>query len=105
MARALAQQPKLLLLDEPTSNLDPYNQHEMLHVIRDIAREQNIAVIIIIHDLNLAMRHCDKFLFLKNAGVYSFGGVETVNPETIESVYGLKVDIIQHRGINIIVPY
>ena len=105
MARALAQQPKLLLLDEPTSNLDPYNQHEMLHVIRDIAREQNIAVIIIIHDLNLAMRHCDKFLFLKNAGVYSFGGVETVNPETIESVYGLKVDIIQHRNINIIVPY
>ena len=105
MARALAQQPKLLLLDEPTSNLDPYNQHEMLHVIRDIAREQNIAVIIIIHDLNLAMRHCDKFLFLKNAGVYSFGGVETVNPETIENVYGLKVDIIQHRGINIIVPY
>ena len=105
MARALAQQPKLLLLDEPTSNLDPYNQHEMLHVIRDIAREQNIAVIIIIHDLDLAMRHCDKFLFLKNAGVYSFGGVETVNPETIESVYGLKVDIIQHRGINIIVPY
>lgn len=105
MARALAQKPKLLLLDEPTSNLDPYNQHEMLHVIRDIAREQNIAVIIIIHDLNLAMRHCDKFLFLKNAGVYSFGGVETVNPETIESVYGLKVDIIQHRGINIIVPY
>ena len=105
MARALAQKPKLLLLDEPTSNLDPYNQHEMLHVIRDIAREQNIAVIIIIHDLNLAMRHCDKFLFLKNAGVYSFGGVETVNPETIENVYGLKVDIIQHRGINIIVPY
>ena len=105
MARALAQQPKLLLLDEPTSNLDPYNQHEMLHVIRDIAREQNIAVIIIIHDLNLAMRHCDKFLFIKDAGVYSFGGVETVNPETIESVYGLRVDIIQHRGINIIVPY
>lgn len=105
IARALAQQPKLLLLDEPTSNLDPYNQHEMLHIIRDIAREQNIAVILIIHDLNLAMRHCDKFLFLKNAEVYSFGGNETVNPETIESVYGLRVDIIQNRGINIIVPY
>ena len=62
-------------------------------------------MIIIIHDLNLAMRHCDRFLFLKDAGVFSFGRVETVNPEKIKSVYGLRVDIIEHRGIRIIVPY
>lgn len=105
LARAFAQQPKFLLLDEPTSNLDPNNQHEMLHVIRDVAREKNIGAAIIIHDLNLAMRHCDRFLFLKNSHVYSFGGSDAVTPETIGEVYNLRVDIIEHRGIKVIVPY
>ena len=105
LARALVQQPKYLLLDEPTSSLDPNNQHEMLHVIRDIAQEKNIGVAIVIHDLNLAMRHCDRFLFIKDAKVFSFGGVETVTPETIETVYDLRVDIIEHKGIRVIIPY
>lgn len=105
LARALVQQPKYLLLDEPTSSLDPNNQHEMLHVIRDIAQEKNIGVAIVIHDLNLAMRHCDRFLFIKDAKVFSFGGVETVTTETIETVYDLRVDIIEHKGIRVIVPY
>ena len=105
LARALVQQPKYLLLDEPTSSLDPNNQHEMLHVIRDIAQEKNIGVAIVIHDLNLAMRHCDRFLFIKDAKVFSFGGVETVTPETIETVYNLRVDIIEHKGIRVIIPY
>lgn len=105
LARALVQQPKYLLLDEPTSSLDPNNQHEMLHVIRDIAQEKNIGAAIVIHDLNLAMRHCDRFLFVKDARVFSFGGVETVTPETIRTVYDLRVDIIEHKGIRVIVPY
>ena len=105
LARALVQQPKYLLLDEPTSSLDPNSQHEMLHVIRDIAQEKNIGVAIVIHDLNLAMRHCDRFLFIKDAKVFSFGGVETVTPETIETVYDLRVDIIEHKGIRVIIPY
>lgn len=105
LARALVQQPEHLLLDEPTSSLDPNNQHEMLHIIRDIAQEKNLGVAIVIHDLNLAMRHCDRFLFVKDAKVFSFGGVETVTPETIQTVYDLRVDIIEHKGIRVIVPY
>ncbi len=71
VARALAQEPKLLLLDEPTSNLDPRNQHEVLRMVKKIAQEHNTCVAIIIHDLNLAIRYCDRFIFLKDAHVFS----------------------------------
>ncbi len=105
IARALAQQPKLLLLDEPTSNLDPRNQHEVLQMVRKIAKEHQISVIIIIHDLNLAVRYCDKFLFLKDGEVYSYGGIETMTPEAIEEVYGIHVHIVKYMGLHVVVPF
>lgn len=105
LARALAQEPRLLLLDEPTSNLDPRNQHEVLKAVRQLAKEHNISVAIIIHDLNLAIRYCDRFLFLKDSQVYSYGGIETMTAETIESVYEIHVHTIEYMGIPVIVPF
>ncbi|MDO5411818.1 MAG: ABC transporter ATP-binding protein [Lachnospiraceae bacterium] len=105
LARALAQQPQFLLLDEPTSNLDPRNQHEVLQVVRKIAKEHHICVAIIIHDLNLAVRYCDRFLFLKDSHVYAYGGREVMTSEVIEAVYGMQVQIIQHEQIPIIIPF
>lgn len=105
LARALAQEPKLLLLDEPTSNLDPRNQHEVLRMVRTIAREHEITVVIVIHDLNLALRYCDRFLFLKDAQVFSYGGLESMTPENIEEVYQIHVHIIEHMGVPVIVPF
>ena len=103
LARALVQQPKLLLLDEPTSNLDPRNQYGMMALVRQIAREQGIAVFIVIHDLNLALRYCDRFYFLKDGTGYSYGGVETVTAETIQTVYGIKAEIAQINGKQVVV--
>ena len=105
LARALAQEPKLLLLDEPTSNLDPRNQHEVLRTVKKIAQEHNICVAIIIHDLNLAIRYCDRFVFLKDSRVFSYGGLETMTPENIEEIYQMHVHIIEHMGIPVIVPF
>ena len=105
LARALAQEPRLLLLDEPTSNLDPRNQHEVMQLVREIAEERNICVITVLHDLNLAIRYSDRFLLLKDSGVYASGGAECMTPENIEAVYSMHVHIIEHRGIPVVVPF
>ena len=54
-------------------------------------RDRGITVLIVIHDLNLALRYCDRFYFLKDHEGYSYGGVETVTPEALETVYGLSL--------------
>lgn len=104
IARALAQKPKFLLLDEPTNNLDPYNQMEVLKIVKNIAHKNNICVAIIIHDLNLAIRYCDRFVFLKDSKVYSQGNIETVTKEVIKNVYDINVDIIEYKNRKIIIP-
>jgi len=92
------------MLDEPTSNLDLKNQYEVMSIIRDIAIQDKICVIIVIHDLNLALRYCDRFMFIKNSHVYSLGGAETVNCDSIRDVYGLDVTIESISGYRTVVP-
>ncbi len=97
LARALAQEPEVLLLDEPTSSLDLKNQHEVLGLVRELCGEGNISAIMIIHDLNLALRYCNKLLFLNEGRVYAFGGPEIVSSELLEAVYGVKT-VVQDMG-------
>ena len=103
LARALVQEPKLLLLDEPTSSLDPKNQHEMLTVVRKLAVESNISVLMVLHDMNLALRYCDRFLFLKHGKVCQYGDESVVTRETILDVYGIGATITEVRGRKILV--
>lgn len=104
LARALAQEPDYLFLDEPTSNLDPKNQHEILSLIRDIALKQKIGIVVVIHDLNLAARYCDRFLFLRDSGIFAQGDIELVTSETIKAVYNIDTEIIEHEGRKVIIP-
>ena len=104
LARALVQQPKLMLLDEPTSNLDPKNQYEMMALIRDLTINRNISSIIILHDINLALRYCTRFLLLKSGEVYNYGDEAIITPQAIYDVYGIDttIEVFNDRKIVVI---
>ena len=105
IARALVQEPKILLLDEPTSSLDPRNQHDIMKLVRSIAKDRNILVVCVIHDLNLAIRYCDRYIFMKDGKVFASGGREVMTPEIIEEVYDMHTHITECMGIPVIVPF
>lgn len=95
LARALAQQPKILLLDEPTSNLDIQNQYQVLEIVRDICKNQGITAIVVIHDLNLALRFCSRFLLLRQGQVYRCGGKEILDRQALQEVYRVNAQITE----------
>ena len=104
IARALVQQTDLLLLDEPTASLDLKNQTQILGLIRHIIKDHNMAAVMTMHDLNAAMRYADNYIFLKDTTIYSAGDIRDITPEMVEDVYGVEVDIIQHKDFPIIIP-
>jgi len=105
IARSLAQEAKVLLLDEPTSNLDIKHQLEVMNLTRNLVRKGNLAAAVAIHDLNLAARYCDKIVMLKEGKVFAAGDARTVlSPETIRTVYGVEVVINYTNNISYIIP-
>lgn len=110
LARVLAQLwpgegGQTLLLDEPTSMLDPLHQHTTLQAVRDFA-DRGGAVMVILHDLNLAARYCDRLLLLASGRPYALGTPDTVLvPESLKAVFGLEVLVQRHpeRGHPLII--
>ncbi len=103
LARALTQQPDVLLLDEPTASLDIYNQHEVMRTVNEIAKKDDILVIVVIHDLNLAVRYCDRFMFVKDGGVYCYGDSSVLTDEVVSEVYNVPVKIHEIDGQRIVI--
>ncbi|MBS5604670.1 ABC transporter ATP-binding protein [Clostridium sp. AF18-27] len=101
-ARALAQQPRVMLLDEPTSSLDLCNQYRVLSLMRQICHEEGITAMMVIHDLNLALRFCDLFLLLHGGTVFRFGGPEILDREALRQVYGLSGDVKDVDGVKMV---
>lgn len=97
IARALAQEPKIILLDEPTAHLDINYQIETLELIDQLCRSQNLAVVIALHDLNLAVQYCDRLVILNGGTIHSQGTPEAVvTAQTIKEVYGADVYVYPH---------
>lgn len=104
IARALAQEPKFLLLDEPTSHLDITHQVRILDLLKKLNRELSLTVIIVLHDLNLASEYCDRVALLSDGAVYKEGLPEDVlDYKTIEDVY--KTVVVVERNPVSLKPY
>ncbi|MDR3206566.1 MAG: ABC transporter ATP-binding protein, partial [Candidatus Methanoplasma sp.] len=99
MARALTQEAKILLLDEPTSNLDIRYQIEVMDTVRGLAENKGVGVCAIIHDMDAAMRYCDKIIMLDKGMIVAAGRtVDVLTPKNILATYGVSVAVDTNYG-------
>ena len=97
LAMCIAQDTPYLLLDEPLAPLDIVYQVEILRLIRDLARQKNKAIVIIIHDINLAAQFCDEFIALKNGKLCHVGDIaSTMQPQVLDQIFGINLHLLSH---------
>ena len=105
IARALAQETGLLLLDEPTSNLDIWHQIDVMEILRSLVRKQDLTALIAIHDLNMAARYSDKIMMMKKGRIIASGTPNDVmTGKNLETVYGIKANIKFSDDIPFVIP-
>ena len=103
IARALAQEPRLLVFDEPTGNLDIANEQLILAEARRVAREKGIGILTSLHDLNQALELGDRFFFMKDGQIRHEGGAEIVTEDVIEETFDARVRIVEIEGKRIVI--
>lgn len=107
LARALAQEPEVLLLDEPTTHLDLRHQTGMYDVVQALCRERGLAALAVLHDLNLAAVYCDRLVLMSEGRVRGHGAPDTVlTRETVSAAYGVNVYVGTNEltGDRIVLP-
>ncbi|MCP8304692.1 MAG: ATP-binding cassette domain-containing protein [archaeon] len=101
IARALAQEPKLLLLDEPTSHLDINYQIEMMDLLKELCKKKGLIILAVFHDFNLAARYCDSAILLSKGRVAAIGSLDAVlNKENIQKIFHVNAIVKQHPLTN-----
>jgi iron complex transport system ATP-binding protein len=103
IARAMAQEPQMMVFDEPTGNLDIANEQLIIREAKKLAKEKNIAILASPHDLNQALALGDKFFFLKDGIVKYAGGKEVFTPEVIKDIFDADVELLEKDGRMVIV--
>ena len=102
IARAMAQEPQLMIFDEPTGNLDMANEQLIIEEARKLSREKNISILSSLHDLNQALSFGDKFFFLKDGVVKYAGGREILTPEVVKDTFDVDGRIREIDGQTVI---
>lgn len=106
LAMLIAQDARLLLLDEPISALDVAHQVGVLRLVRGLSLERNVAVIIVIHDINLAARYCDRIIALKDGRLIAHGAPDRfMTPEQLEEIFDVPMGVLPHPDIGGTIAY
>ena len=105
IARAMAQEPKLMVFDEPTGNLDIANEQLIIEEARRLAKEKNIAILSSLHDLNQALEFGDKFFLLKDGAVKYAGGREILTADTIRDIFDIDVKLAEIDGQTVVIHH
>lgn len=103
IARALAQEPQLLVFDEPTGNLDVANEQRILRLARRLARTRGITVLCTLHDLNQALTYGDRLFLMQNGRICYAGGGEILTPEAVQEIFGARVRAAEIDGKRILI--
>lgn len=99
LARGLAQEPEILLLDEPTANLDVKHQLNVTKMLQELAHSKGLLILMICHDLNIAAKYADSVIMMKDGGIYAVGPTdEVIVEDNIRAVYGVECKIIVDEG-------
>ena len=99
IARALAQQPQVMLLDEPTSHLDIRNQLKIYRMMQRLAHDWQMAVVCVSHDVNLAARFADELVLMRDGRIVASGApVDVISKQTLREVYDVKIELIDATG-------
>lgn len=105
IARALMGKPGLLLLDEPTSNVDVATRHDILHLLHDLNHDRSIAVVITTHDLNGIAPHMHQMVCLNRTVIAAGSPEEMMTPQILEATYGAPMDVLSHGGMPVAVEH
>ena len=99
IARGLTQEPQILILDEPTANLDVRYQMMVMRLLRDLAYHKKIIILVICHDLNVTARYADRIIMLHDGLLFADGTAEeTLTAENIRTLYNVECEVTMHRG-------
>jgi len=104
IARALVQEPQILLLDEPISSLDVRNQIEIMETLKHIIQGHGLSAVMSIHDLTMALRYGDRFIFMKKGEIRYVLGKKEISPSVIADIYDIDVVIEFIHGTPVIIP-